>query len=144
MAFDSTKTMITILLPPELESSLNEEAQRLGVSPETLAVEGLRAWLNPGGISVLSDRSVGATDPDCQVPGSTLPYAFAEPSRIAPGTPDPLIVDGNETGTMLDFLSGYVGTVNSREFSPDGAHLSEACGRKFAEGMLQKRRQRQL
>lgn len=42
--------------------------------------------------------------------------------------------------TMLDFFEGYVGTLHSSEVVPGGAQMSQDTGRKFAEGMLQKRR----
>lgn len=42
--------------------------------------------------------------------------------------------------TMADFLKGFIGIVNSGEVVPGGARMSEDCGRKFAEGLLEKRR----
>jgi hypothetical protein len=42
-------------------------------------------------------------------------------------------------GSMLDFFSGYAGVVDSSEFVPGGAQMSQDTGRKFAEGMLKKR-----
>ncbi len=34
--------MTTIILPPDVEDAIAEEAARLGVAPETVAVDGLR------------------------------------------------------------------------------------------------------
>jgi len=36
------------------------------------------------------------------------------------------------------FFAGYVGVLNSSEFVPGGAQMSQDTGRKFAEGMLKK------
>jgi len=45
----------------------------------------------------------------------------------------------SEDESMLDFFAGYVGVLNSSEFVPGGAQMSQDTGRKFAEGMLKKR-----
>lgn len=47
-------------------------------------------------------------------------------SRLTGGQPA-------EDETLSDFLAGYVGTVNE---SPDA--LSENCGRRFAQGLVEK------
>ncbi len=54
--------------------------------------------------------------------------------------PEPI----SEDGTMLDFFAGYVGVLNSSEFVPGGAQMSQNTGRKFAEGMLRKRQEGKL
>jgi hypothetical protein len=50
----------------------------------------------------------------------------------------------SEDGTMLDFFAGYVGVLQSSEFVPGGAQMSQNTGRKFAEGMMQKRQEGKL
>lgn len=85
--------MITITLPPEVETLLAEEARRQGTTPEMLAVDCLR--------SRLSRRPA------------------AEP---------PI-----ESGSLFDFLSGYVGTVNGISEA-----LSERCSQRFIDGLVEK------
>lgn len=50
----------------------------------------------------------------------------------------------HEDGTMLDFFEGYAGMIDSSEFVPGGAQMSQDIGRKFAEGMLKKRQEGRL
>lgn len=45
-----------------------------------------------------------------------------------------------EEGTLADMLAGYIGVIDSRDYVPGGARLSEDTGRKFAAGMLEKKR----
>ncbi len=52
----------------------------------------------------------------------------------------PSFTEPGEGETMADFFVGYAGTVNSREITPEGSHLSENTGKKFKELMLQKYR----
>jgi hypothetical protein len=59
-----------------------------------------------------------------------LRKAFAAPPTDAwPG----------EGATLFDFLTGYVGTIIGT-----AEPLSERCGQRFAEGLLEKQRQRRL
>ncbi len=51
------------------------------------------------------------------------------PSADTPGRAD----------SLFDFLSGYVGTVSGTSEA-----LSENCGRRFADGLIDKQRQRRL
>jgi hypothetical protein len=44
-----------------------------------------------------------------------------------------------EEGTLADFLSEFIGVLNSSEHIPGGANLSQKSRSKFAEGMFQKR-----
>jgi hypothetical protein len=44
-----------------------------------------------------------------------------------------------EGETLFDFLSGYIGTVSGTTEA-----LSENCGQRFAEGMLEKQRRGRL
>lgn len=44
-------------------------------------------------------------------------------------------------GSMAEFLEGYVGVFDSREFVPGGARLSEATGEQFAD-LLEEKRER--
>ena len=47
-------------------------------------------------------------------------------------------------GTMADFFEGYIGVIDSSEFVNGGAQMSTDSGRKFAEGMIQKRKSGKL
>ena len=84
--------MLTITLPTEMVTTLTAEADRLGTTPELLALDSVRKNL--------------------------------------PVEPTPLPTEG----TLLDFLTGYVGTVagSSEPFSQD-------CGKKFADGLRTER-----
>ena len=42
-------------------------------------------------------------------------------------------------GSMAEFLEGYVGVFDSRDFVPGGARLSEATGEKFTDILEEKR-----
>lgn len=50
---------------------------------------------------------------------------------------------GEAHRTLADFLAGYVGVLDSSEFGSE-PRMSEATGRKFAAGMVEKRRQGRL
>ncbi len=52
--------------------------------------------------------------------------------------------DANGAQTLYDVLKDHIGTISSSENVPGGARLSEDCGKKFAEGMNEKRRQGKL
>ena len=43
--------------------------------------------------------------------------------------------------TLADFLSAHIGVLDSVEYVPGGARMSEASGKKFAEGLLKRCRQ---
>ena len=60
----------------------------------------------------------------------------ALPAEDVPADPDPK--------TLGDWLEGYIGTFDSREHVPGGAHMSEDAGRKFADGLEEKRKQGRL
>jgi hypothetical protein len=79
---------MTIHLPPEIAMPLAAEAERLGTTPELLAVEAVR-------------RSLPTIDEN-----------------------------GQGAKNLLEFLEGYVGTVDG----PTEA-LSQDCGKRFAEGL---------
>ncbi|MEM1043148.1 MAG: hypothetical protein AAGI91_11020 [Bacteroidota bacterium] len=49
-----------------------------------------------------------------------------------------------EPETLADALAPYIGTFDSSEHVPGGARMSEDTGRKFAEGMAEKRKQGRL
>ena len=55
--------------------------------------------------------------------------------------PDEPAVEGE---TMADFFKGYAGTINSSEFVPGGANMSQDTGRKFAQLMVEKRKKGKL
>lgn len=46
--------------------------------------------------------------------------------------------------TLADFLAGYVGVLDSNEFTQGGAQMSKNTGKKFAEILIEKRRQGKL
>lgn len=54
-------------------------------------------------------------------------------------TPSPTEEKASENETLFDFLSGYVGTVDG----PAEA-LSENCGQRFTQGLLEKQRRGHL
>jgi hypothetical protein len=85
--------MTTIILPPEVEGPLAEEARRKGTTPELLAVDCLRKLFIP---------------------------------LTKTGTPA-------EDDTLFDFLAGYAGTVSGTT-----EPLSEHCGQRFAQGLVEK------
>jgi len=50
--------------------------------------------------------------------------------------------DGEET--LYDRLKDHIGVIHSSEYVPGGARMSEDTGKKFAEGMVEKRRKGRL
>lgn len=56
----------------------------------------------------------------------------------APETP----TDGQ--GTLADFLGNHIGVLSSSEHVPGGAQMATDSGKKFAAGLVQKRRQGRL
>lgn len=50
----------------------------------------------------------------------------------------------SEGATLADALADYIGAVDTREKYPDGSTLSENTGRKFAQGMVEKRKRGKL
>jgi hypothetical protein len=85
--------MTTIILPPEVEGPLVEEARKKGTTPELLAVDCLR--------------------------------------KLFPSSPE--VRKSEEGESLFDFLSGYVGTVSGTTEA-----LSENCGQRFAQGLVEK------
>jgi hypothetical protein len=73
-------------------------------------------------------------------------------------TPDRLVIEvlrnaflpaeaANESelqGTLADYLSDYIGSVNSRENGGEVSNLSEDTGKKFTQLMVEKHRQGKL
>lgn len=49
-----------------------------------------------------------------------------------------------EEGSLADFLADHVGVLASNEQVPGGAQLSQDSGKKFATGMVEKRRRGRL
>jgi hypothetical protein len=84
--------MTTIVLPPDLENRLTEEALRRGTKPEILAVDALR--------------------------------------RLFPA---PLSDDAAMADSLFDFLASHIGAV-----AGSAEPLSEECGRRFADGLIEK------
>jgi hypothetical protein len=46
--------------------------------------------------------------------------------------------------SLADLFAGRIGVIRSSEYVPGGAHLSQDSGRKFAAGLLEKRRRGKL
>jgi hypothetical protein len=51
---------------------------------------------------------------------------------------------GKTQQTLADLLHGYVGILHSNEYVPGGAAMSEDTGKKFAAGLLKKRKSGRL
>jgi hypothetical protein len=66
----------------------------------------------------------------------TLRQKFAPP----PSSPEQFASEVSLAG----FLGEFVGSIASEEHVPGGAQMSDNVGRRFAEGMLEKRRQGRL
>ena len=49
-----------------------------------------------------------------------------------------------EGATLADALAGYIGAVNTRDEHPEGSTLSENTDRKFAQLMVEERKQGRL
>ena len=96
--------MTTITLPPEIEETVAQQAQRQGTTTELLALDVLR---------------------------KTFPPAIEPPEEKA-GT------------SLFDLLSGHIGVIHSSEHVPGGAQVATDSGRKFADGMVRKRREGKL
>jgi hypothetical protein len=47
-------------------------------------------------------------------------------------------------GTLADLLKGHIGVLSSGEFVPGGANLSENCGERFTDILVEKRKQGRL
>jgi len=46
--------------------------------------------------------------------------------------------------TLADALADYIGAIDTRDKYPEGSTLSENTGRKFAQGMVEKRKRGKL
>ena len=66
----------------------------------------------------------------------SLRERFVTPSEQSAPT------DGAET--LYDRLKDHIGVINSGEHVPGGARMSEETGKKFAAGMVEKRRRGRL
>lgn len=91
--------MTTIILPPDLEKPLAEEARRQGTTLELLAFDCLRRQFI---LSTATDKWA-------------------------------------ESETLFDFLSGYIGAVSGTTEA-----LSENCGQRFTQGLVEKQRRGHL
>lgn len=108
---------MTIVLSPEVEAALAAQAERRGLTPDQLANE------------ILKDNLRGANGAgQIAVNGSDV----EEPE------------DELAEGALYDLFAERIGVINSSEYVPGGANMSQDCGRKFAEGMLEKKRQGKL
>jgi hypothetical protein len=54
-------------------------------------------------------------------------------------TPSPTVEKPAEAKTLFDFLSGYIGTVSGTTEA-----LSENCGQRFAQGLVEKQQRERL
>lgn len=106
--------MITISLPTEIEAALSEEAERLGVTAESLAMNLLEERLRP--------KEQNASPP-----------TGAGPKEVK-----------EEPKTLADFLKGYVGTVHRSKGTGKKSNLSEHTGKVFTEIVVQKHREGRL
>lgn len=106
---------MSIELRPETEVALAAYATRRGLTPDEIADEILRDRLHE-----LNNSNQAAIE---DTNGNDLQSAgeFAE-------------------GTLYDALKDYIGVVDSNEFVPGGAQMSQDCGRKFTEILLEKKR----
>jgi hypothetical protein len=50
----------------------------------------------------------------------------------------------HEGATLADALAAYIGAVDTKDKYPEGSTLSENIGRKFAQGMVEKRKRGKL
>ncbi len=62
--------------------------------------------------------------------------------RFVDPTEEGAPIDGAET--LADYLADHIGVIHSSEHVPGGARMSENTGKKFAEGMVEKRRRGKL
>jgi hypothetical protein len=69
----------------------------------------------------------------------TLRSRFAPPSTAGAEEPG-----AAGRGSLADLLGDFIGCIASEEHVPGGAQMSKEPGKQFAEGLLEKRRQRQL
>ena len=81
---------------------------------------------------------------------------LTEQARKLGITPEQLVVDSLKErfasasasavpasqGTMADFLHQHIGVLDSREYIPGGARMSEDSGKKFAAGLFKQHRSR--
>ncbi|MYA21692.1 MAG: hypothetical protein F4Z30_02380 [Gemmatimonadetes bacterium] len=79
---------------------------------------------------------------------SDLERMLTEQARKLGITPEQLVVDSlkerftsasavpKTQGTLADFLHEHIGVLDSREYIPSGACMSEDNGKKFAAGLL--------
>lgn len=109
---------MTIELTPEIVAPLAIRAQQRGLTPEETAREILRAELGAvnGAGSVTNGAEIGAEEPELEAVPRTL----------------------------ADLFAGRIGVVDSGLLVPGGANMSQDPGRKFAAGMLEKRRLNKL
>ena len=56
----------------------------------------------------------------------------------------PVSPPADTNGSLADFLADHIGVLSSNEIVAGGSNMSEDCGKKFAEGMLAKRKQGRL
>ncbi|HET6387265.1 MAG TPA: hypothetical protein VFJ58_28070 [Armatimonadota bacterium] len=85
-----------------------------------------------------------------------LERAIEEQARLQGTTPELLAIDSLRKqflttsasppaeGTLLDFLGEFIGCIHSSEYVSGGAQMSVVTGRKFASGMVKKRRMGRL
>jgi hypothetical protein len=57
---------------------------------------------------------------------------------------EPAPETGLEEGSLADLFAGRIGVIRSSEYVPGGARLSQDSGRKFAAGLVEKRRRGKL
>lgn len=84
-----------------------------------------------------------------------LEYILSEQARVQGTTPELLALDSlqerftpaappERAEVQDDYWNEFVGVIDSSAVFPNGSTLSEDTGRKFAEGMVEKREQGKL
>jgi hypothetical protein len=56
----------------------------------------------------------------------------------------PIRPSASPEGTLADFLGEFIGSIHSSDVIPGGAQMSTESGKKFAAGMVKKRREGKL
>ena len=85
-----------------------------------------------------------------------LERAIEEQAQLRGTTPELLAIEilqkqflptsasSSAQGTLVDFLGEFIGCIHSSEHIPGGAQMSVDTGKKFAAGMVKKRREGRL
>jgi hypothetical protein len=83
----------------------------------------------------LTPEIENALEEQARQKGTTPEHLALEALREKFVTP----ISTTSEGSLADFLGDFVGTLHSDEFVSGGAQMSEDSGRKFSQGMIEKR-----